>query len=175
MINPICLATRGFFERDRNFYLGGMATNIFLTREGPPASLALALENDRLGEEALHRLDFFSAMFLPVLSAVPKRDANERAELRDAIAAIAVERWRLMHQGSLPDSLSDLVPAFLAAIPADPYDGKPLRYKKLKKSYSVYSIGPNLRDDGGKRRPQPSARVPFEERNNYDIVFTVER
>ena len=109
------------------------------------------------------------------MSGVPKRDANARAELRDAIAAIAVERWRLMHQGSLPDSLSDLVPAFLPAVPADPYDAQPLRYKKLKKGYCIYSIGPNLKDDGGKPRPQPSARVPFEERNNYDIVFTVER
>lgn len=165
----------GFFERDRNFYLGGMTTNIFLTREGPPASLVLAAENDRLGEEAMHRLDIFSAMFIPVLSGVPKRDANSRAELRDAIAAIAVERWRLAHQGALPDSLDDLVPAFLPAVPVDPYDGKPLRYKKLKKGYCIYSIGPNLRDDGGKARPRPSAKVPFEERNNYDIVFTVER
>lgn len=165
----------GFFERDRNFYLGGMATNIFLIQEGPPASLAMAAENDQLGEEARHRLYIFSALFLPEMSGVPRRDAAARAELRDAIAAIAVERWRLIHQGALPDSLNDLVPAFLPAVPADPYDGKPLRYKKLKRGYCIYSIGPNLKDDGGKPRPRPSAKVPFEERNNYDIVFTVER
>ncbi|HTV41997.1 MAG TPA: hypothetical protein VMF08_15545 [Candidatus Sulfotelmatobacter sp.] len=165
----------GLFERDRDFYLGAMATNISLIQQGPPASFAMESENDRLGEEARNRLDMISALMLPTMSGIPRRDASERAELRDTITAIAIERWRLRHQGSLPDSLSDLVPMFLPAIPADPYDGKPLRYKKLKNGYCIYSIGPNLRDDGGKARLKPSAKVPFEERNNYDIVFTVER
>ena len=165
----------GFFERDRNFYLGAMATNIFLIQEGPPVSLAMSSENDRLSDEATHRLDIFSAMMLPIMSGVPRRDANERAELRDAIAAIAVERWRLMHQDSLPHSLNDLAPAFLPSVPADPFDGKPLRYKKLKKGYCIYSIGPNLRDDGGKEMPPASARKSNPAWTNYDIVFTVDR
>jgi hypothetical protein len=165
----------GFFERDRNFYLDAMATNIFLIQEGPPASLAMSSEDDRLGDEATRRIDIFSAMTIPTMAGVPTRDATERAELRCIIAAIAVERWRLRHQGSLPDSLSDLAPAFLPAVPADPYDGNLLHYKKLKKGYCIYSIGPNLRDDGGKSKLRPSAKMPFEERNNYDIVFQVDR
>ncbi|HEV2454560.1 MAG TPA: hypothetical protein VGY98_09875, partial [Verrucomicrobiae bacterium] len=139
----------GFFDRDRDFYLNAMATNIDLMREGPPASFVLASENEQFSKEARHRLEVVSAMLLPMMSAIPKRDANDRAELRDAITAIAVERWRSKHQGALPDSLTALAPAFLTAIPADPYDGKPLRYKRLAKGYTIYSIGPNLRDDGG--------------------------
>jgi hypothetical protein len=165
----------GFFERDRNYYLDGMATDLFFIQQGPPASLGVSDVDERIRDEAKKQLCILSAMFLPSAAGIAKRDAATRAELRDTIAAIAVERWRLMHNGSLPDSLSDLVPAFLPAVPEDPYDAQPLRYKKLKKGYCIYSIGPNLRDDGGKPRPRPSARVPFEERNNYDIVFTVER
>ena len=38
----------------------------------------------------------------------------------------------------------------------DPYDGKPLRYKKLTpKGYVVYSIGRNRVDDGGFPKPMP--------------------
>lgn len=47
----------------------------------------------------------------------------------------------------LPASLDALVPDYLPAIPRDPVDGKHLRYNPQKKI--VYSVGHNLRDDGG--------------------------
>jgi hypothetical protein len=168
-------ALSGLFARDRDFYLSAMATNIFLIQQGPPASLAMSSENDRFSDEARNRLDVLSAMLLPMISVVARRDATGRAELRDSIAAIAVERWRPKHDGALPDSLSDLVPKFLPAVPADPFDGKPLHYRKLKKGYCIYSVGPNLRDDGGNEMPPPSARKSNPGWTNYDIVFTVER
>ncbi|MBN1443872.1 MAG: hypothetical protein JXA90_14270 [Planctomycetes bacterium] len=49
--------------------------------------------------------------------------------------------------GALPEKLEDLVPAFLDAVPADPYDGQPLRYSRQKRL--VYSVGEDLVDDGG--------------------------
>ena len=165
----------GFFERDRNFFLDGMATNIFLIRQGPPGSLALAAVDDQLSRDARKSLDIFSAMLLPVTAGIARRDASIRAELRDTVAAIAIERWRSAHGGALPESLNDLVPAFLPAIPADPFDGKPLRYRKLKTGYCVYSVGPNQRDDGGREIPPPSRRKHDRDWMNYDIVFTVER
>ena len=32
----------------------------------------------------------------------------------------------------------------------DPFNGEPLRVKKMPKGWLVYSVGPNLQDDGGK-------------------------
>ena len=60
--------------------------------------------------------------------------------------------------GQLPRSLGELVPAHLRAIPADDYDGKPLRYSPEKKM--IYSVGEDLTDDGGSA--------------DKDIVFKVE-
>jgi hypothetical protein len=37
----------------------------------------------------------------------------------------------------------------LAKVPADPYDGKPLRYRRLKDGVVIYCIGPDGKDDGG--------------------------
>jgi hypothetical protein len=165
----------GLFERDRDFYLNAMTTNILLIAQGPPASLALPEEDNRLSDEAANNLDVFSGMLLQVMGGVAQRDARNRARLRNAIAAIAVERWRSTHHIASLDSLKDLVPAFLLRVPADPYDGNPLRYKKLKKGYCIYSIGPNLRDDGGKEIPPLSVRETNPDWTNYDIVFTVER
>lgn len=50
-------------------------------------------------------------------------------------------------EGKLPDDLSALVPKYLDAIPADPYDGKPFRYVSAKGI--VYSVGKDLVDSGG--------------------------
>ncbi len=49
--------------------------------------------------------------------------------------------------GRLPDSLDELVPRCLDAMPLDDFDGKPIRYSREKKI--LYSIGEDLKDDGG--------------------------
>jgi len=42
------------------------------------------------------------------------------------------------------------VPAYLKAIPADPFTAKGiLKYKVTGKSYLLYSVGPDGKDDGG--------------------------
>ncbi|HEV2327184.1 MAG TPA: hypothetical protein VGY56_00165 [Verrucomicrobiae bacterium] len=46
-------------------------------------------------------------------------------------------------------TLTALVPAYLPAIPLDPVDGKPLRYRRNGDgTYLPYSVSPNGRDDG---------------------------
>jgi hypothetical protein len=37
-------------------------------------------------------------------------------------------------------------------VPADPFDGQPLRLKKLDDGLVIYSVGPDLADDGGEVR-----------------------
>ena len=93
--------------------------------------------------------------------AMFNENALELASLANAQAAVAIERWRLAHPGRLPDTLSELVPAFLAALPLDPYDGQPVRYKKLPVGYVVYSVGLGWTDQG--------------ERSGSAITLTVER
>lgn len=165
----------GFFERDRNFFLRAMATNILIAETGPPASLAMTNETDRIEEQARRGFYITSSLLLPSVSGTAVRDASTRASLRAAIVALAIERWRLAHSDSLPGSLDDLVPSFLPAVPTDPFDGKPLRYKPLAQGYVIYSVGMDREDDGGKERPPRSAHVPGEQRYHYDITFIVDR
>jgi hypothetical protein len=81
-------------------------------------------------------------------SLVTKRFLEVRAELRSAAAALAVERFRRRH-GRWPERLEDLVPDYLDRVPADPYDGAPLRLRKLADGLVIYSVGANGQDDGG--------------------------
>ena len=52
-------------------------------------------------------------------------------------------------RGRYPDRLEELVPDFLAAVPRDLFDGRPLRYRHQGARYLLYSVHVNRRDDGG--------------------------
>jgi ABC-type transport system involved in multi-copper enzyme maturation permease subunit len=88
----------------------------------------------------------------PAWTLVPVRmvEANRhnQAVMRSAIGMTAVERYRRAH-GGWPETLDALVPAFLSLVPTDPYDGRPLRYRRLPGGVVVYSVGPDGEDNGG--------------------------
>lgn len=91
-----------------------------------------------------------SAMLLPAIANSFVKGAEITARVKMAETALAIERYRLAHAGTLPATLADIVPTFLDSIPTDPMDGKPLRYKKLPATgYVVYSIGKDRKDDNG--------------------------
>ena len=66
-----------------------------------------------------------------------------------AIAAIVLKRYQLKH-GNYPPDLKSLVPEFVPAVPRDPVDGQPLRYRlNADGTFLLYSVGENGKDDGG--------------------------
>ena len=71
-----------------------------------------------------------------------------QSRLRCSIAAIGAERYRLRH-GHWPDSLAALAPEFAPVVAADPFDGEPLRYRRLPDGVVIYTVGPDLTDNGG--------------------------
>jgi hypothetical protein len=84
---------------------------------------------------------------VPMLTAA-KVFHRRQAELRCAVAVLAAERYRWAH-GRWPETLSDLVPEYIAAVPLDPFDGKPLRMGVLSDGLVIYSVGPDEQDNGG--------------------------
>jgi hypothetical protein len=74
--------------------------------------------------------------------------------------ALALKRYELRH-GKVPSELATLVPDFLPALPCDFMDGQPLRYRSNSDgSFTLYSVGDNLRDDGGNSSLEPGERNP---------------
>jgi hypothetical protein len=168
---PVLFRVTGFFERDLRFYLGVMRTNIALAGLGPPGSLAATNLTGALEASIRTGRYILSGLFLPAMSRALVKEAEGVANGRICVVALALERFRLANH-RLPDDLRSLVPVFMQDVPADPFDGRPLRYKKLPKGYVVYSIGPDGRDDGGK---EPPSRRPNTKDVPGDITFTVER
>ena len=104
-------------------------------------------------------------MLLPALGRACEALARAEARLACARVALALERYRLTH-GDYPATLDSLVPGHLPDVPVDPFDGKPVRYVNEGQRVVVYSVGEDLRDDGGSDDTGAS-------RQPLDIVFTV--
>jgi len=166
------LCESGIFDRDYLYYLRAMRTIVDASFLLPQEALSAGAKVEQLGEEAKKGYCIVSGMLLPALSNTFVRDAETKAMLRNAIIALAIERWRLANADHVPDSLASLVPTFLPAIPEDPFDGKPLKYKPSAHGYIVYSVGRDAVDDGGVDAP-PKGKS----KNNppLDIVLAVER
>jgi len=79
------------------------------------------------------------------------------AELAGSQAALALELYRLRF-GRYPVTLADLRAKLACRLPKDPFSGKALVYRQRGRGYVLYSIGPDLTDDGGDPpRPSPDS------------------
>ena len=159
----------GLLELDELAYLSLMRDFVKATELSPPQSIAamtaLAAKAKRPPSYAV-----LSHWLLGSMDRTVIHDAQAVAHIRTAVTSLAIKRYRLA-KGKLPEKLDDLVPAYLAAAPQDPFDGKPLRYKKLVKGYVVYSVGEDGEDNGGAEKNTEGFSVG----KGTDITFIVER
>jgi hypothetical protein len=71
---------------------------------------------------------------------------------RAAVIALAIRLYRFDHGGNWPRDLNELTPAYLPAIPTDPFSptDSPFRYKPdAAGGPIIYSVGEDGVDDGG--------------------------
>ena len=85
------------------------------------------------------------------------------AAMIEPVAALHAYR---RETGELPASLEELVPAYLAAVPVDPFDGKPMKVDRERGI--VYSVGRDGVDDGG----DEGSKESWEKAK--DVVFRID-
>ena len=168
---PFIYKFTGFFERDLRFYLQTMQTNIWLEETHQYDFTLITNIQNQTWAVAEHNWCILSGLLLPAYAAAATKEAKSSAQIYLVQTALAIEQFRSAN-GKVPNTLSDLVPQFLSAIPKDLFDGQSLRYHRLEKGYVVYSIGSDGEDNGGRERP---ADAKSTDRTHYDITFTVER
>ena len=99
----------------------------------------------------------------PVYSGFEQRYLDVETQLDQTRVACALERFHLS-RGMYPEVLAELVPAFLEAIPEDPFARAPLKYQRTEHgTYRFYSIGKNRIDDEGVINPKKSARQQLDD------------
>lgn len=159
------------WQEDFNLALDCYASLLAAAGKPLPEAFASVADTEARMEDARAKGLLISAGILPGIRGVFPKLGDATARLRAAQAALAVERYRLKHDNGLPASLDGLVPEFLDAVPADPFDGQPLRYEKLAGGgYVVYSVGKDRQDDRG-----ASAPAGGKEAAPSDITFEVRR
>lgn len=116
------------------------------------------------------------------------RARNLKANHTMATSAVAIEQLNILGialsiyqktKGTFPKDLEQLVPDYLPKIPLDPFNGKAIFYRTNADSAIIYSVGPNLEDDGG-ILPVVNTSVlaqllGHEPNPNYDLTFEVKR
>jgi len=131
-------------------------------------------------EKEKARLPWY-AVVTNTLAPIFTRATQARDEARATVgvmqAALALRDYQIQH-GSYPASLSDLRAAGGWAIPHDPFSGKPFLYRREGAGYLVYSVGPDLKDDGGigqwhalRAAPRPISSRPLA----YDLPLRMTR
>ncbi len=126
---------------------------------------AKAIE-DRLSDR---RRGLVTSLLAPALSSCLRQTLESQALHRAAAVAVAATRYRI-EKGSLPKSLTDLVPSSLALTPADPFVADaPLRFKQTDDALLIYSLGPDGEDDGG---PLPPGTEPAAGNDDVGLRLT---
>jgi hypothetical protein len=129
---------------------------------------------ERVGSELAQRRTryLFSATFMPSAWRTVHEEARTWVRLRVAHAALAAEEWRLSH-GEWPDSLEQLVPELLDAVPEDPFSQGKVRYEHTESGITVYSIGADREDNGGISRAEAQRLTGSERRPlwGFDLRF----
>lgn len=90
-------------------------------------------------------------ILMPPLERLIYLDFRIRADRRMAAVSLAIRLFEIDH-GSRPQSLDELVPAYLDAIPLDPFAEKatPIQYVPSAIPPVLYSVGMDGVDEGGK-------------------------
>jgi hypothetical protein len=127
----------------------------YMTRLVEIAKLPSAQQGDLYAqmEASLKEQPPMVRLLTPAYGKVAGACHRTQAAMRCAVVALAMERYRLEHQ-RWPDSLDALVPQYLPQIPANPFDGKPLRYRRCNQEVVVYSVGKDREDNSGNVKPE---------------------
>ena len=79
----------------------------------------------------------FLSATLPALGKGPEHKCRAECNVAATRLLIALNRYR-KEKGARPNDLQALIPDYLAAIPADPFDGKPFRYVQGAASFTPW-------------------------------------
>jgi hypothetical protein len=130
---------------------------------------SLLKDPDSRTEETANTLaGLLAAIALPNLAPAMEHYYLPEAKFRALLAAAAI-RVYAAEKGRFPDTLSDLVPEYLASIPIDPWSQDVLKYVKTKDKILIYSFGPDRTDNSGAGTGYETSK----ELEGKDLIFSL--
>lgn len=120
-------------------------------------------ERQEIETEANRLCGFMSSTIVSSLFPMLKNLASAQALRSSVVVACAATRYRL-DRGEFPVTTQALIPGYLESIPTDPFDGQPIRIKRMPAGQLIiYSVGNDGKDDGGDVDSKGGKRTPADE------------
>jgi len=117
-------------------------------------------------EEQIPKYCILTRAFISTLDRIGRLEVEHQANIEICRTGLALKIFKAGN-GTYPETLF-----FLSERPIDPFSGKELIYKKSGNGFILYSLGPNMKDDGGTPRVSDYKDPNYE---NYDIVWKCEK
>jgi hypothetical protein len=128
------------------------STRLVTAADKPAPVARAAAESVGRDMQETSRLSHLIADFsLPVSVQLPDQKAQVEAMAYATEAGAAVLAWKASH-GAYPANLAQA----MSTVPKDPFDGKPIRYRREDAGFVIYSAGPWGTYDGGTPDKEPS-------------------
>jgi hypothetical protein len=134
------------FSKNQSKYLDYMSEAIAFA--GRPYA---DLQNDTNFNELIAEVDPSAKVVMPSIRAAQESVYRSIVFLRSLQILNAIQRYERDHPGKEP-TLADL--GLRDEVTTDPFNNQPLRVVKLPQGWSIYSVGKNLKDDGGQAFPE---------------------
>lgn len=101
-------------------------------------------------ESSIPRYAFMTKFLFPVFPTAIVKTHLTRARAALTQILLAAQQYKVSH-GQYPDTMAQVRSAGITGIPMDPLSGKDFVYKRTAKGFTVYSVGDDFKDDGGKQ------------------------
>jgi hypothetical protein len=139
---------RLYFKASLLASVDAMSLAVDVARKPYPQNLIEGADLLPVLERRVPRYYGLCRMSLPLVPTLFCSAQGHMADLETARVALAALRYRAA-KGQPPESLAELVPDFLDAVPLDAYDGRPLRFRRSGDGFVVYAVDKDGSDDGG--------------------------
>lgn len=113
----------------------------------------------------------FLQILTPAVGKVCEVGHRGKPGVEATLATIAVLRYK-KDKGEYPESLRQLKDSgYLQELPVDPYTDGPLVYRRMEEGFTLYSVGPNFKDDGGEVAKDGGRIRRWGTKEAGDVVF----
>ena len=134
-----------------------------------------ALPQLEAAAEDLQKLPFYQGILTKILAPVFSRRIYTRGQAEANIAlcrvVLALKAYKY-ERSAYPGSLAQLQETLDWELPEDPFSGKDFVYQRQEGGFILYSLGPDLEDDGGVPPEQPPQNLSWDD---ADIVWACRR
>jgi len=137
-----------FARRDEATYASSM-TRLMAAAELPYHQALEEMTAVHRASEDMTLSNLYASMFTSGIPRIFESAAGRQAQVDLTRLGLLIELHHAEH-GAWPEDLALLAPELGGQVPLDPFSGQPYRYQPTAEGFTLYSLGSNLEDNGGR-------------------------